>query len=274
MTSRVDHLVSDRPAPPQDEHRVGVRHALVSEWTKLWSVRSTGWSLLAAVVTVIGVAVLSGQARLAYQPEADLSSADVVAVALEGFTFGQLAICVLGAMTITTEYGTGLIRNSLTAVPSRIRLLIAKATVVGVIALITGIVAGMVSFLVARLVMGTAADGVSASDPGVWRALFGGGLYLAVLAVFALAVGTILRHSAATVATLIIGVLILPAVLAQLGTAGRTVSRWWPSHAGFQLLHVDRLPGQLAPWAGFAVFSVATAVLFGLAALLLMRRDA
>ncbi|WP_430788936.1 ABC transporter permease [Actinoplanes sp. G11-F43] len=248
------------------------RDVVASEWTKLWSVRSTAWSLVAAAATVIGVTVLSGRALLGYQP--DVSSADVVGVALEGVTFGQLAVCVLAAMAITGEYGTGMIRNTLSTVPARSRLLLAKAAVVAAIALVTGVVGGLGSFLIARLVMGGPASEVSLADPGVWRALTGTGLYLAVLAVFALAVGTILRHSAATLATLIIGVLIMPVVLTQLGAAGKAVSRWWPSHAGFQLLHVDRLPGQLAPWAGFTVFTAATAVLLGLAALLLTRRDA
>ena len=273
MTTPPDLLMSDRPSS-REQRRAGLRQALVSEWTKLWSVRSTGWSLLVTVVTVLGVAVLSGRSLLAYRSPADVSSADVGDVAMEGVVFGQLAICVLGAMAITSEYGTGMIRSSLAAVPARGRLLLAKASIVAAVALITGTFTGLLSILVARQVIGAPASGVGLTDPGVLRVLTGSGLYLAVLAVFALAVGTILRHSAATVTTLILGVLILPSVFAQFGTAGRTVNRWWPSHAGFQLLHVDRSTGQLAPWEGFAVFGVATTVLLAVAAVLLVRRDA
>lgn len=273
MTTSPDRLVSDRPSPG-GQHRAGLREVLASEWTKLWSVRSTAWSLLVTVVTVLGVTVLSGRSLLAYRAPADVSAADVAGVAMEGVVFGQLAICVLGAMAITSEYGTGMIRSSLAVVPARGRLLLAKALVVAAVALITGAFAGLLSFLVARPVIGAPAGDVGLTDPGVLRALTGSGLYLAVLAVFALATGTILRHSAATVTTLILGVLILPSVFAQFGAAGRTVNRWWPSHAGFQLLHVDRLTGQLPPWAGFAVFGVTTTVLLAIAAVLLARRDA
>jgi ABC-type transport system involved in multi-copper enzyme maturation permease subunit len=273
MTTQPGRLVADRPSAGE-QHRAGLRQVLVSEWTKLWSVRSTGWSLLVTVVTVIGVTVLSGRSLLTYRSPGDVAAADVVGVAMEGVVFGQLAICVLGAMAITSEYGTGMIRGSLAAVPARGRLLLAKALVVAAVALITGTVAGLLSFLVARPVIGAPAGDVGLADPGVLRALTGSGLYLAVLAVFALATGTILRHSAAALTTLILGVLILPSVFAQFGAAGRAVGRWWPSRAGFQLLHVDRLAGQLSPWVGFAVFGAATAVLLAVAAVLLARRDA
>ena len=246
----------------------GLRQVVAAEWTKLWSVRSTGWSVLVTVLAVAGVAVLSGRALLSYRSAADVSSADVVGVAMEGVVFGQLAICVLGAMAMTGEYGTGMIRGTLAAVPARGRLLLGKALVVAAVALVTGTVTGLLAFTIARLMIGPAADGVGLTDPGVLRAVAGSGPYLAVLAVFSLAVGTILRNGAVAVTTLILGVLILPNVLGQFGAAGRAVSRWWPSHAGFQLLHVDRLPDQLAPWAGFLAFAAATA------AVLLVRRDA
>ena len=273
MTTRSGHLVTGHPSP-REPYRAGLRQVLASEWTKIWSVRSTGWSLLVAMVTVTGVAVLSGRTLLTHRSPAGVSAADVVGVAMEGVVFGQLAICVLGATAITGEYGTGLIRSSLAAVPARGRLLLAKAVVVAAVAMVTGAFTGLVAFLVARPMIGSAAGGVSLTDPGVLRAVIGSGLYLAVLAVFSLAAGTILRHSAVTITALILGVLLLPSVLAQFGTAGRTVSRWWPSHAGFQLLQADRLPGQVAPWAGFAVFAAATAVLLAIAAALLARRDA
>jgi ABC-2 type transport system permease protein len=255
-------------------HRAGLRQAVMSEWTKLWSVRSTGWSLLATVTTVVAVAVLSGRALLTYRNAADLSPADVAGVATEGVVFGQLAICVLGAMAITGEYGTGMIRSTLAAVPARGRLLAAKAIVVAAVALVTGTVTGLLAFLVARPAIGSAAAGVSLTDPGVLRAVAGSGPYLAVLAVLSLAVGTILRHSAVAVTTLILAVLILPGVFAQFGPAGRAVGRWWPTHAGFQLLHVDRLEQQLGPWTGFAALVAATAALGALATVLLVRRDA
>lgn len=277
MTERSAHLMTDRPSKREPDS-VGLREVLAAEWTKLWSVRSTGWSLLVTVITVVGVAVLSGRSLLAYRSttgvSTGLSAAEVVDVAIEGFVFGQLAICVLGATAITGEYGTGLIRSTLAAAPARGRLLLGKAIVVAAISLITGAFTGLLAFLVARLAIGSPADAVSLTDPGVLRAVTGSGLYLAVLAVFALAIGTILRHSAAAITTLILGVLILPSVLAQFGTAGRTVNRWWPSHAGFQLLHVDRLADQLSPWGGFVTFAGATTALLAIAAILLTRRDA
>ncbi|ROT26067.1 ABC transporter permease [Micromonospora sp. HM5-17] len=263
----------NRSAPtPAPITRSGFGHAVAAEWTKLVSLTSTAWSLAATMIIMVGSAFLTARALPGFQPAETYPPADVITAALQGVVFGQLAVCVLGSMVITSEYGTGAIRSSLVVVPVRGRLLAAKAAVVTALALVVGAAGAVASFVVVRLLLSDRATHVGLDDPGVFRALAGCALYLATLSCLALAVGVVVRHSAIAISTLAAGVLIVPMVLTQLGDAGRTALRWWPTEAGIQLLRIE--PTGLAPWPGCAVLATTTAVLLAIAYLLLKRRDA
>jgi ABC-2 type transport system permease protein len=193
-----------------------------------------------------------------------------------GILLGQLAICVLGALTMTTEYSTGVIRASLLAVPKRVPLLAAKCVVFAALILVIAEIVSFASFFVGRALIHPLAD-VSLSQPGVTRAVIGAGLYLTVLGLFALAIGALIRHSAGAIATAIGLVFVVGPLLNLLDNYswGRHVHDWFPTVAGGYITRIQQASDQvLTPWQGFAVFCGWTALLLVAGSYLLKRRDA
>jgi ABC-2 type transport system permease protein len=270
-----------RPVPPAG--RGGFGHLLLSEWTKLRSVRSTVWSLILFVVITIGFTVLITVVTSANWDSGGRRGADHLTILADptnfilsvGIFLGQLTICVLGALVITTEYSTGVIRASLLAVPKRIPMLAAKAMVFAVLILVLAEIVTVGSFLIGSAIMHSRVA-VSLSDPGVTRAVLGTGLYLAVLGLFALAIGSLIRHTAGAIATVIGAVLVLP-ILASLlpGNWGAHIQAYLPSQAGSLISQTHQHAGDLlSPWQGFGVLCVWTVLLLGAAVYLLRHRDA
>lgn len=194
---------------------------LRSEWIKLRSLRSTVWSYGIVVAISLGMALLmsvsmvggmNDGANLAQAP-ADQQAALVVQSSVFGVYFGQLVAGVLGVLVISGEYSTGMIRSTLTAVPARTPALAAKAIVLFVATFLVGVVATLAAFVVTSVVFAGEDVSVSLTDPGVFLPLLGAALYLALIAVFALAVGTIIRSSAGGIAAVLGLILLLPTVL-------------------------------------------------------------
>ena len=257
------------------------RRILSSEWTKLRSVRSTTWSLLLLVVLTLGFTVLVTALTMSQWSKSDPQEqarivADPVGLILgAGFQLSQLTICVLGVLFIASEYSTGAIRASLLAVPKRTPMLAAKCVVFAVVVFVVGEVVAFPTFFIGAAIVHKKAP-VSLSDPGVLRAVIGAGLYLAVLGLFALAIGALVRHTAGGI-TGVIGFVLVLAPLAQLlpGSAGKHVHAYLPSEAGRLIAQATQSSNDLlSPWQGFGVFCLWTAVLLGVAAWLLNRRDA
>ena len=227
-----------RPATGTASSRVRTARLLRSEWTKLITVRSTLWSLLLLVLLTPGLTALFAWLNDANWSNADPSQrAKIVAdptsfILGSGFGFGQLTICVLGVLVMAGEYSTGSIRSSLLAVPKRTPMLAAKSAVFALLVFVFGELVAFPSFLIGAKILHNHAP-VSLSDPGVLRAVIGGGLYLAVLGLFALAIGAIVRHTAGAITGVIAFVLVL-APLAQLlpGSLGKHVHAYLPSEAG------------------------------------------
>ncbi len=270
--------VSDRPAPSPV---TGFGRLLVSEWTKIRSVRSTVWSLILLVIVTLGFTGLFTWLTILQWDKTDPTQraqimADPVSTILgAGLEFGQLTICVLGVLVMTSEYSTGVIRASLLAVPRRIPMLAAKSVVFAVLVLIVGEIVTFPSFFLGAAILHNHAP-VSLSDPGVARAVFGAGLYLAVLGLFALALGGIIRHTAGAITGVIAFVLVL-APLTQLipGKIGKYVHAYLPTEAGQLIGQAHEQANQvLSPWEGFGVFCLWTAVLLVIAGYLLKTRDA
>lgn len=253
-------------------------NVLRSEWTKLWSVRSTLWTLIILFLLVVGFGVLISWGTESnldqLSPEQRLTF-DPTSTSLTGIFFGQLALAVLGALVITTEYSTGGIRTSLTAVPKRLRLLLAKAAVLGVVAWVVGTVVSFAAFFAGQAFLEKANIGTTLSAPGVTRAVLGGGLYLFASAMFGFALGALLRHTPAAI-TLVVGLLlVVPPFLALLpGDWGDAIERNFTSNAGSQITFVIQQPNTLSPWTGYAVFSAYWVITLAVAAVLLQRRDA
>lgn len=262
-------------------HKPGFGRLMLGEWTKLRSVRSTVWSLVLLVVFDLGFTALfvwlavSQWATDSPAVRAAIVADPTAAIMDAGLRIGQLAICVLGVLVITSEYSTGMIRASLLAVPKRLPMLAAKATVFGLLVLVLGVVVSLASFYIGAPILHSKAP-VALSDPGVLRAVVGGGLYLCVLGLFALAIGAIVRHTPAAI-TGVIGLVLVLSPLAQLlpGSIGKHVYAYLPSEAGVLITQAQRAPHDLlTPWQGFGVFCAWTAVLLVVAGVMLKRRDA
>lgn len=271
---------ADTPVAP-DSRRAGFGQLMQSEWTKIRSVRSTVWSLALLLVLFPGfTALLVGMTVSVWD---DTSATDralitndpAATILTSGFLVGQLAICVLGVLVIASEYSTGMIRASLLAVPRRVPMLAAKAAVFSLLVLVVSVVAAFASFFIGAPMLDGKAP-VSLGDPGVFRAVVGSGLYLAVLGLFALAIGAVFRHTAAGI-TGVIAFVFVVAPLAQLlpGKFGDYVNAYLPTEAGPLIAQAQQgADDLLSPWQGFGVLCLWTAALLALAAYLLKRRDA
>jgi ABC-2 type transport system permease protein len=294
------------PAPtttapaPIPAHRSGFAGVMLAEWTKIRSVRSTVWTLITFVVVSLGLTALFTWLTLnaLNNGRGDARSSGIVTDPVNfilgtGLGLGQLAICVLGALVITSEYSSGAIRASLLAVPRRYPMMLAKGLVFAALVIVVGEIVAFVSFFIgAALVNGRVVTGqltagghvstvhrtitVALSQPGVLRAVVGSGLYLTVLGLFALAIGALIRHTAGAI-TAVIGMVLVIFPLAGLlpGSWGAHVHDYLPTVAG-QLVTADRpASGQLlTAWQGFGVFCAWTALLLAAAVYLLQRRDA
>jgi ABC-2 type transport system permease protein len=255
---------------------------LTAEWTKIRSVRSTMWSLLAFVVVAIGFSALiaivisntwnspgdhPNHVTLLTDPTAVLFGA--------GFGLGQLAICVLGVIVISGEYSTGAIRASLLAVPRRIPVLAAKAAVFALLDLIVSAITVFAVFFITTAILRSHVS-ITLSQPGITRACIGGILYLTVLGLFALAVGGLIRHTAGAIATVIALVLVVPPLISLIpGTIADHVHGYLPTVAGQLVAQSRQQPADvLSPWQGFGVLCLWTAVLLAACGWLLVRRDA
>jgi ABC-2 type transport system permease protein len=249
-----------------------------SEWTKARTVPSTRWTLIATAVIAIGLgALISAVAANHYanSSPSDKLTWDPTSISASGFAIAQLAIGVLGILLITSDYSTGAIGSSLAAVPRRERLLGAKAVVLVVLIYIVVEIITFASFFIGQALISGHAPTARIGDPTVLRALLGGGLYGAALALMGLALGTLIRHAAGAIAVLVAILFVLPGTAAALpGSIEHTVQEYWPTQAGQQVAGVVRGAHTLAPWAGFAVFLLFVAALSGIAFAVLNRRDA
>ena len=249
-----------------------------SEWTKARTVPSTMWTLIVAAVMGIGLGALISAVSANHYAKSSLSNKltwDPTSISLSGFGIAQLAIGVLGILLITSEYSTGAIGSSLAAVPRRGRFLGAKAAVVVVLIFVATEVISFVSFFIGQALMSGHAPTATLGDPTVLRALVGGGLVGALLALMGLALGTLIRHAAGAIAVLVAVLFVLPGVAAALpASIEHSVEEFWPTQAGGQVTQVVHTANTLSPWAGFGVFFVFVAILSGVAFALLNRRDA
>jgi|HubBroStandDraft_1064217.scaffolds.fasta_scaffold05784_3 ABC-2 type transport system permease protein len=306
MTSVAAHerLVGGAVAP-HPPGRAGFVGTVRSEFTKLWSVRSTYWTLLALLIVCVGIGALFcwGQtARLAsissgttlrggpipagavhsilIQRE-DQTRSMATTISLFGLLFGQLIIVVLGSLVITSEYSTGMIRTSLTSMPRRGTIFAAKAFVFGVVALVTGLVTSFLAFFVGQAILSSWHVNDTLGQTDVLRSVIGGGLFLCVCGLLSFGIGAMLRHSAGAISASI-GLLFVVFILSNFlpgppsGWFGQTdIDKWIPFFAGSRLWE-NALGGVhlFSPWTSFGVFCAyaAAAMIGGL--VLFLRRDA
>ena len=254
-----------------------------SEWIKLWSVRSTPWSFALVVLTALGMAALmsvamstlaTGVDPTVVGPAASSEANLFVAASTMGLAFGQLIVAVLGVLVISGEYSTGMIKSTLTAVPRRLGALWAKALVLFVCTFVVGLVSTIGSFLLASPILAGKDLHASLFDAAVILPLLGHSLLLALIAVFALGFGAILRSSAGGIATVLGILLLLPTILSLLASIPvpwvAEVIPYLLTNAGTQMIGAVTMEW----WQGLLVVLGWVAVSLAGAAVLLKRRDA
>jgi ABC-2 type transport system permease protein len=221
---------------------------LNSEWIKLRTLRSTFWCYLIIFVLTVGLgALISNFSNVAngFSGKQDLW---VGAVTL-GLSFGQLVVAVLGALVIAGEYGTGMIKTTMTAAPQRLPALFAKALVFGITTFVVGLVSIVITALVTVPILSAKSLAIDVGDGKAWLAFVGGAGYLALIGVLALGIGAILRNSAAGIASALGLILVVPGILSVIfqftaATWVLNVVAFLPSEAGSKIFSY---PGSGAP---------------------------
>ncbi|MFF9128965.1 ABC transporter permease [Streptomyces sp. NPDC014806] len=190
--------------------RTHLGHALASEWTKMRSVRSTMWTLGVFVLLVVGIGLTVGALIAAHASREDLAGSSALPYGLFGVLLGIMCVITLGVLTTASEYGTGMIRTTTVACPARGRVLTAKAIVLfAVVFTVTLVSTGLVSLALTGLL--TDADEATG---GEWfKATVGVSFYVALLGLFSMLVGSVIRHSAGAI-TIMIGLVLAPLVIA------------------------------------------------------------
>ena len=275
-TTQIAPAARERLLPPETG-RAGFGDALRSEFTKIKSTRSTYWTLLALIVVCIGIGALASAGTAAHPQGISAAQFDATQQSLAGLYVGQLVIAVLGALTITSEYSTGMIRTSLAVQPRRGVVFAAKAVVFAMVTLIVGLIASFGSFFVGQAILSGAHLSATLGQPNVLRAVIGGALFLTACGMLAYGLGAILRHTAAAISAAI-GLLFVLTVLVQFLPQSwqDNVDKWMPALAGSQIWTTKATSGphMFSPWGGFAVLA-GWAVVAIVAGLFLFRtRDA
>ena len=255
--------------------RPGFSSTLRAEWIKFGSVRSTPWSTVMLFVLGAGLTALICAASAGWLASADADESPLSFVTW-GMMFAQITAVVLGALMVTAEYGTGMIRATLAATPRRGSVLAAKGLVLAGTLFVVGTATAFAGYLAGNWFLDREGIGVALSDEGVVRALVGSGLYLAGLGLFAMAVGLLLRHTAAALSVVLALVFVVGNMAFLLpGTWGDWVAKVLPGNAGGVVTQAVPFEGQLlSPWTGFAVFAAEVLALLTVGYLVFQRRDA
>ncbi|MCU7727888.1 ABC transporter permease [Actinoplanes sp. KI2] len=268
------------PARPTTPLKVTGRRVLRSEWAKLWSLRSTWITLGLGLLFLLAFGTI---AAFRYKSmldsgrpmDPDFADATSYSLALFGVPFALIALGVLGVLTASGEYTTGMIRSTLAAVPRRLPVLWSKAAVYGVLAFVTGAAGAVVGFLISNGVLTGAANSMSLSDGGVLRGLLGVGVYLGLVGVIGVALGTLLRSTAGGISALVGTFLLVPGLMSLLPKSWQTdLTPYLPSNAGESIYSLHHAAGTLTSGTGLLVLLGWTALALGGAAYRLIRSDA
>lgn len=248
-----------------------------SEWTKIRSVASTAWTLSAALVVTVALGMLISALTRSEFDRMGLRarlSLDPTFISFAGMGLGQLAMIVFGVLVVSGEYSSGMIRTSLAAVPQRGTFLFCKIAVAAALALVVGMVTAFGAFFLGQAMLGPHRAAIG--DPGVLRAVIGGGLYMTLIAVFSMGVAAMLRSPLLSLGILMPFFFLISSVLGNV-SATKKLGRFLPDQAGSRIMQVVPGPGDdtpYGPWGGLGIMVlwVIAAVAGGYA--VLKRRDA
>jgi len=254
------------------------RGALAAEWIKLRSVRSTYLTLAAAAVAAVAVgylvthsdvthwATMTAQAKAAFDPVSDSFS---------GLGLAQLAFGALGVLVISSEYATGLIRTTFTAVPRRRAVLAAKATIAGAVSLAAGEAIAFATFFTGQQALSAQHLQVTLAHPGALRGVLAAGFYLAVMAWAGLGLGTLIRHTAGAITTMTAVVFLLPQIIHALPAPWNVqAGKYTLNLAAQQMIAQHPQPGYFGAGPSFLIVAAYAAAALAAAAILITRRDA
>jgi ABC-2 type transport system permease protein len=257
-----------------------VTEALHAEWTKLRTLTSTTWLLLASVAVTVGVgAAVAGAATYDSAPAQDTTK-----TALAGLQAGQAVIVILAVLAVTNEYSTGMIRVTLTAIPRRLEVLAAKTIIVGGLSLLAGTVGVGVSLLIGRIVLDshgfTVAHGypaLSLTNAATVRAATGSVLYLTLIALLSLGAATAVRETATAIGTILGALYLFPILVHAVSDPHwqRHLDQISPMNAGLAIQNTRNLHNLVVrPWTGLGILAAWAAGGLIIGGLVLVRRDA
>ncbi|MEI5101512.1 ABC transporter permease [Streptomyces sp. PmtG] len=250
---------------------------LKSEWTKIRSVASTVWTLgLAVVVTIALGMLISALSKNDFDKlsREDKLTFDPTFISFAGMSLGQLAMIVFGVLVVSNEYSTGMIRTSLAAVPQRGTFLFCKVAVAALLAFAVSIATSFVAFFAGQAMLGE--HKAQIGDPGVLRAVIGGGLYMTLIALFSMGVAAMLRSPMLSLGILMPFFFLISNILGNV-SATKKVGRFLPDQAGSKIMQVktpfdDDTP--YGPWGGLGIMLAWTAAVLLGGYALLRKRDA
>ena len=253
---------------------VSLPRAMVAEWVKFRSLKSSWLILASAFVALMAIALV-----IAYNtrhPTPGMDPEDLaLSATLQGFHLGELLLGALGVLVVTAEYSSGTIRTTLVAVPKRLPVLWAKLVVVIPLVTAAMLISAFIAFLSSQSLLAHYRPAGSLSDPGALRVVIGTALYLGALTALSGAIGWIVRSTPGALVTYLGLTLVIPVIVGNLmGSFGRTVAQYLPSEAGTSFVTSIRQPGLLAPTAGALVLLAWVVASIAVAAVVLRRRDA
>jgi ABC-2 type transport system permease protein len=259
--------------------RVTQPRVILSEWTKLRSLRSTRWSMFVAVLLAIVLPLLGATitgSHWSHMSASDRAGRHPLDIALLGVRVAQLAIGVLGVLVFSGEYSTGMIRATLGAVPKRLPVLWGKVVVFATVCFLLMLPCVLIAFFGSQVILEQHHIlQISFSASGVARSVIGGAVYLPVVGIFALAMGAITRNTAGGIAVFAGIFFVIPPLMNILPTSWNdSISKYLPSNAGADVFSLTHGPHDLGPAAGLGLFCAYTAAAIAVAAVLLLRRDA
>jgi ABC-2 type transport system permease protein len=264
---------------PNPNRAVTLKRVIRSEWTKLRSVRSTllGFTAAGAIAIVLGL-VLSSVASSGSGSGTGGGhggTTDPVSLSLSGFTISQLIVGVLGVLFVTSEYSSGMIRSTFSVVTRRGLVLRAKVIVFGAVSFASMTAVAFLAYFGGTALYKGHLVVPSITDPAVFRAVIGTGAYTMGIGLIGIALGFLLRSTAAAIGVLVAGVLIVPSLIGLIpGSIGTIAAEIMPSDAGSSFTTVSPGSNLLQPAVGALVFALWIVVLLGAAGLSLLQRDA
>ncbi|MEU1495011.1 ABC transporter permease [Streptomyces sp. NPDC005775] len=274
-------------APParvtNDEPRARFGDLLAAEWLKMWSLRSTSWMYAITALAVIafnaGTAYDHYKYWYAYDEHGRASFIANGSPLMDAFTGNAamvlvLAVAAIGAVSITGEYGTGLIRTTFTAVPARRSVMAAKALVLTAVTAVFGALVAGASFASTQAILAGRDASVSLSHPGAVRVIVASALLAPVAALAGLAIGAVIRHTGGSVIGCVVVLLLLPMVLSDRRHLTAVLQHTLPFSAWERLSASDLHASILYPWtvAGAWTVYVAWALLAGTVAVVAVHR--